>query len=362
MEERATNKRQFIYPWGWARTIWSCAQMNLEITMLFFILISTKSTHHNHHHHYQQKLHLQNHHHCDHHFDTSTQRPLLQLPGMVNNEQGGLETPRWVFSCYYYYFLLTNYLHLGYMLLPPSTTLPWPHRPQPAPASHKDSLVQVASPSTMQAPTSHYDLLVLFFGSPLTMVATTSTNKSLWLVGALLSLLPRLWQPQQAPMSHYDSLVLPCRPLHPHFDLMWHHHLSTPNDNDNKSSVFFFSLIFYFISFLYYNFTSTSSVPLYSKILPVDSTLEFMLPSKSSDLLSGMNLILTLCLLFSQRQNHWNWQTSSKRMLMHTMLKWNRAPCLVWPRFLIGYMVFWLCLAGMRWWQFCLTQYISPFC
>ena len=122
---------------------------------------------------------------------------------------GGLEMPRWVFSRYYYYFLLTNYLHLGYMLLPPSTTLLWPHRPQPAPASRKDSLVEVASPSTMQAPMSHYDSLVLFFRfsldhggynqhqrvittcwcftftSPLTMAATTSTNESLWLIGAI---------------------------------------------------------------------------------------------------------------------------------------------------------------------------------
>ena len=34
------------------------------------------------------------------------------------------------------------------------------------------------------APTSHYDLLVPFFSYPSAMLATTSTNKPLWLVGA----------------------------------------------------------------------------------------------------------------------------------------------------------------------------------
>ena len=62
-------------------------------------------------------------------------------------------------------FLLTNYLHLGYMLdASPCNCLshlPWPRRPQPAPVSCKDLLV--ASPSTTLAPTSHYDSLVPFF-------------------------------------------------------------------------------------------------------------------------------------------------------------------------------------------------------
>ena len=118
------------------------------------------------------------------------------------------------------------------------TSLSIPHQPQQAPTSHKDSLV--ASPSTTQAtpstneslrlvgcffhlsldhagysehqwvfmtrwylfspllqpcrsqlaPTSHNDSLVPFFTSPLTTQATTSTNESLWLIGAffLLSL------------------------------------------------------------------------------------------------------------------------------------------------------------------------------
>ena len=80
------------------------------------------------------------------------------------------------------------------------------------------------------APTSHYDLLVLFLPSPLTMAVTHSTNKSLQLVGAFsffslnhsghtqhqqvvktrwcLSIpLPQPWQSLTAPMSHCDSLV-----------------------------------------------------------------------------------------------------------------------------------------------------------
>ena len=107
----------------------------------------------------------------------------------------------------------------------------WPP-PQPAPASCKDSLV--ASPSTTRstpAPTSHYNLLVPFFSSPSTTVATHSTNKSLWLVGALPSLslshgshtqhqqvittcwcssfpLPWQRQPHTAPTSRNDLLVL----------------------------------------------------------------------------------------------------------------------------------------------------------
>ena len=190
MEERTTNKRWFIYPWGCTQTIWSRARMNLEITMLFFILISTKSTHlttittttttksstskttttvtttstHQH------KTTVPT-------TSSACQNATTTTTTAWDGEQrtGGVETPRWVFSHYYYYFLLTNYLYLGYMLLPPSTTLPWPRRPQPAPASCKDSLV--ASPSTMQAPTSHYNSLVLFFGSPSTMAAKTNTNK-----------------------------------------------------------------------------------------------------------------------------------------------------------------------------------------
>ena len=35
---------------------------------------------------------------------------------------------------------------------------------------------------------SHYDLLVAFFTSPSTTLATTSTNKSLWLIGAFFHL------------------------------------------------------------------------------------------------------------------------------------------------------------------------------
>ena len=129
-------------------------------------------------------------------------------------------------------------VHMTHWLLFPP--LSWPHQPQWAPTSHKDSLV--ASPSTTQAtpstneslwlvgcffhlslnhagynehqrvfmtcwylfspllqpcrsqlaPTSHNDLLVPFFTSPLTTQTTTSTNESLWLIGAffLLSLEP----------------------------------------------------------------------------------------------------------------------------------------------------------------------------
>ena len=81
------------------------------------------------------------------------------------------------------------------------------------------------------APTSRYDLLVLFFASTLTTQATTSTSKSLRPAGAIFrfflnhighnqhqwvimthwcyfSLLPRPCRPQQAPASPYDSLVL----------------------------------------------------------------------------------------------------------------------------------------------------------
>ena len=81
-----------------------------------------------------------------------------------------------------------------------------------------------------QAPTSHYDSLVAFLTSPLTMSATTSTTESLWLVGCffhfsidhtgynkhqrvlvtrwcLFSPLPRPCRIQVAPMSHYGSLV-----------------------------------------------------------------------------------------------------------------------------------------------------------
>ena len=85
---------------------------------------------------------------------------------------------------------------------------------------------------------SRYDSLVLFFTSTSTTQATTSTSESLWLAGAIF----------------------------PFFDNHTGHHTlistwcgTTPNDNDNKSSVF--SLIsILFISFLYYNFTSTSSM------------------------------------------------------------------------------------------------------
>ena len=227
--EGKSNEKATVYiSLGCAWTIWLCTQTNLEITTLFFILISTKSTITTttttksstskttttvtttsiHQHETTVPT-----------TSSARQNAMTTTTTAWDGEQwtGGLKTPRWVFFHYYYYFLLTNYLHLGYimMLLPP------------------------------------------FHHPPLTTQATTSTNESLWLVGAIFCfyldhtghnqhqwVLMTCW-------CYFSLFQLPCRPPHPHFDLMWHHHLSTPNDNDNKSSVFFLiSILFYFISLL----------------------------------------------------------------------------------------------------------------
>ena len=191
---------------------------------------------------------------------------------------GGFETPtRWVFfTSTITIFLLTNDLLDASPFTPCWWPLPQPHWPQLAPMSHNDSLVPFfASPSTTQAtpstnksiwligcfshlslnhtshnkhqqvvetcwwplplpcrlhqaPMSHYDSLVAFFTSPMTTLATTSTNESLWLVGfhlsfdhaghnwhqrvimtrwCLFSPLPWPRRLQPAPTSHYNLLV-----------------------------------------------------------------------------------------------------------------------------------------------------------
>ena len=114
---------------------------------------------------------------------------------------GGLDIApsRWVFLYYYYYiFLLTSRLH--------ASSTPFHHPPSTMQAITSTSELLIRKPQP--APTSHYNLLVLFPASPSTTPATTSTNRLLQLVDAFFSLLPQPRWPPPAPMSHNDLLVL----------------------------------------------------------------------------------------------------------------------------------------------------------
>ena len=92
------------------------------------------------------------------------------------------------------------------------------------------------------APTSRYDLLVLFFTSTLTTQAATSTSESLWLAGAIFP----FFDDHAGHRTLISTWCGTTTSLHPMTMIISH--------------PFFFLLVFYFVSFLYCNFTSTSSM------------------------------------------------------------------------------------------------------
>ena len=92
-----------------------------------------------------------------------------------------------------------------WLLSPP---LSWPHQPQRAPTSRKDSLV--ASPSTMQATPSTNESLRLigcFFHLSLNHAGYNEHQRVFMTRWYLFPPLLRPCRSQPAPTSHYDSLV-----------------------------------------------------------------------------------------------------------------------------------------------------------